>query len=367
MIRILFFIETLQAGGAEKVLLNLVHAMDPDRFAVTVATPWPEDRSLLPDRAAYQSLYPAKNVLTRNLYRLEAALGTAVRRIRGDFDIEVAYLECGPTKVMAASRSAAKKVAWVHCDLLMRRDFPSYEKKAARWYRRFDHVVCVSTTVAESFRRLFPDAPPSSVLFNVNNEEEILRKADAFVPESSGVPTLCAVGRLSAEKGFDHLILSCKRLKREGIPFRLQILGEGDQREPLEELIEKKKLHDCVGLLGWQGNPYPYMKAADLIVCSSRYEGLSTVVTEALILGKAIVTTPCAGMTELLGNSDYGLIAPSDDDALHRCLRRMLTEPGLKAHYEAASARRGRALRRAALVRKTEDFFTELLEGTRSE
>lgn len=367
MTRILFFIETLQAGGAEKVLRNLVNSMDHSRFAVTVATPWPEDRSVLSEHVAYQPLYPAKNVLTRNLYRLEAQLGTAVRRIRGEFDIEVAYLECGPTKVMAASKSKAKKIAWVHCDLLMRSDFANIEKKAARWYRKYDHVVCVSGSVRDSFRALFPDAPPASVLYNVNDEDEILRKAGAFVPEPADVPTLCAVGRLSPEKGFDRLILACKRLKKEGIPFRLQILGEGEERPRLEELIDRKQLRGCVELPGWQSNPYPYMSAADLIVCSSRYEGLSTVITEALILGKAVVTTPCSGMDELLGDSEYGLIADSDDDALHRALRRMLTEPGLPAHYAAAAQRRGRELRRGELVRRTEAFFTELLEGTRSE
>lgn len=367
MTEIVFFIETLQAGGAEKVLLSLVNHMDHSRFAVTVVTPWPEDRSLLSSRVRYQSLYPVKNALTRQLYRLDAATGAAYRRIQGRFDIEVAYLECGPTKVMSASRSAAKKIAWVHCDLHMRADLPEFERKSGPWYQKYDHVVCVSGAVEHSFRRLFPSAPPSLVLHNVNDESDILRKSDAFLPEPGGVPTLCAVGRLSAEKGFDHLILSCRRLKEEGIPFRLQIIGEGDQRSRLEALIDAKQLGGCVELLGYRSNPYPYMKAADLIVCSSRYEGLSTVVTEALILGKAVVTTPCAGMTELLGDSEHGLIAQTDDDALHRALRRMLTEPGLKAHYEARAAARGRELRKEVLVRKTEDFFLSLLEGTQSE
>lgn len=365
MIRILFFIETLKSGGAEKVLQNLVNAMDHSRFAVTVATPWPEDRSVLCDQVAYQSLYSAKNPLTRNLYRLEAQLGTAVKRIRGEFDIEVAYLESGPTKVMAASKSKAKKLAWVHCDLIQKSDDPAaFARKTAPWYRKFDHVVCVSGNVRDSFRLLYGDRFPSSVLWNVNDEVEILRRADAFVPEKAHVPTLCAVGRLTDQKNFLHLLRALPALRRDGIPFRLRIIGEGEERARLEEYIRRKKLEDCVQLLGWQENPYPYMKAADLIVCSSRYEGLSTVVTEALILGKAVVTTPCTGMHELLGDSEHGLIAGQDDNGLHRALRRMLTEPGLREHYEAAAARRGRDFRRAELVRKTEDFFTEQLEGT---
>lgn len=365
MTNILFYIDTLRAGGAEKVLANLVNAMDPERFSVTVATPFPEDRSGLAAHVRYQPLYPGKNVLTRYLYRLESALGTAVRRLSRDYDIEVAYLECGPTKVISASRSRAKKVAWVHCDLILKEEDPlAFAKKTTPWYAKFDRVVCVSESVRESFRRLYDDRFPSCVLYNVNNEAEILRKADAFTPDTEGIPTLCAVGRLTDQKNFLHLLRALPKLRRDGIPFRLQIIGEGQERKRLEEYIARKNLGDCVQLLGWQENPYPYIKAADIVVCSSRYEGLSTVVTEALILGKPVVTTPCNGMAELLGESRFGLIAEADDSGLHRALRRMLTEPDLRQHYAAMAARRGRDFRREALARKTEDFFTELLEGT---
>ena len=368
MNKILFYIDTLRAGGAEKVLVNLVNAMDPERFSVTVATPFPEDRSALSGHVAYRSLYPARNTLTRYLYRLESALGTAVRHLPRDFDIEVAYLECGPTKVISASKSRAKKVAWVHCDLILKEEDPwAFAKKTAPWYAKFDRVVCVSESVRERFRLLYEDRFPSCVLYNVNDEEEILRKSWEFLPEKSEIPTLCAVGRLTDQKNFLHLLRSLPKLRRDGIPFRLQIIGEGQDRKRLEEYIDRKNLGGCVQLLGWLENPYPYIKAADIIVCSSRYEGLSTVVTEALILGKPVVTTPCNGMAELLGDSEFGLIAEADDNGLHRALRRMLTEPGLGQHYAEQAARRGRDFRREALARKTEDFFTELLEGTRSE
>jgi glycosyltransferase involved in cell wall biosynthesis len=165
------------------------------------------------------------------------------------------------------------------------------------------------------------------------------------------------VGRLTAQKGFDRLIDACAQLS---VPYRLQIIGEGPDRPKLEEAIARRNLRDRIRLLGWQENPYPYLKNADLVVCSSRYEGLSTVVTEALILGKAVVTTPCNGMAELLGNSEYGLITEDLCDGLTR----MLTEQGLREHYEAMSARRGGDLRGAELARRTEAFFTELLEGT---
>lgn len=368
MTRILFFIDTgLTGGGAERVLCNLANALDPRRFDVTVMTLWPqEDTSCLAPHVRCRSLYPAKNPLTRYLYRLENQLGLAARRIREHYDLEIAYLENGSTKVIAGSKSAAKKVAWVHCDLALKNldALSAYVKKTAPWYEKFDRVVCVSESVRESFLVLYDRRFPCDVLYNVNDEAQIRAKADAFQPEIGDVPTLCAVGRLTGQKNFLHLLRALPKLKKDGIPFRLQLIGEGEERSRLEEYIQRKNLGDCVQLLGWQENPYPYMKAADLIVCSSIYEGLSTVVTEALILGKPVVTTPCNGMTELLGDSEYGLIADPDDNGLHRALRRMLTEPGLRQRYAEAAALRGQAFRGEALARKTEDFFTELLEGT---
>lgn len=358
MTKVLFYIDTLKAGGAEKVLCNLVNAMDHDRFAVTLVTPFPEDTGALSPRVHYCSLYQAKNTLTRYLYRLESALGTAVRRLPKDQHLEVAYLECGPTKFLTRSKSKAKKLAWVHCDLILKNDDPAaFAKKTAPWYEKYDHVICVSQGVRESFQTLYNGRFPSSVLYNVNDEGEILRKAEAFLPKKADVPTLCAVGRLSPEKGFDQLIEACAGLS---VSYRLQIIGEGPDHPKLEEAIARAGLEDRIRLLGWQENPYPYLKNADLVVCSSRYEGLSTVVTEALILGKAVVTTPCNGMAELLGDSEYGLITEDLCDGLTR----MLTEKGLREHYEAMSARRGGDFRGSELARRTEDFFTELLEGT---
>ena len=359
-IKLLFFIDTgLSGGGAERVLCNLVNALDQARFDITIATLWPEDvEKFLAPHIHYQSLYPAKNTLFRNLYRLEAQLGTAVRRIKGAFDIEVAYLECGSTKLMSASKSRAKKVAWVHCDLsLMADDTDAFVRRTTPWYEAFDHVVCVSESVRESFQTLYNHRFPCSVLYNVNDEAQILRRADAFTPEGSHVPTLCAVGRLSQEKGFDLLIDACAGLS---VPYRLQIIGEGPARRELEEQIARNGLGDRVRLLGWQENPYPYIKNADLIVCSSRYEGLSTVVTESLILGRPVVTTPCNGMAELLGNSEYGIITNDLRDGLTR----MLSDPALREHYAAMAARRGRDFRGGEAARRTEAFFTELLEGT---
>ena len=365
MTSILFYIETLQAGGAEKVLRTLVNNMDQSKFDITVMTLWPEEAGqYLAPGIHYQSLYRAKNRWNHAFYRLEAALGLTYRsRIHGDFDIEAAYLECGPTTVIAGSTNKkALKLDCVHCDLAIKAtDVERFVRKSKAWYEKYDQVICVSENVRDSFCQLYGGQQQTIVLHNVIDENEIFQKASAFDVKKSDQTQLVAVGRLTHEKGFDILVNVCARLKQNHIPFHLQILGEGEQRQLLERMIQQQDLSDCVELLGFQSNPYPYMQAADAIVCSSRYEGFSTAVTEALTLGKPVITTPCTGMDELLGNSEYGLITENSEDGLYEGLKKMLEQPELLRHYEAQAKLRGGDFRKEHLVKQTEDFFISAL------
>ncbi len=159
MIKILFFIENLSGGGAEKVLCNLVNEMDQSKFDITVQTLWKADaeRYLKPG-IRYRYCYENQSRFNNYRSRLEAATGlTYPLHIKGDYDIEVAYLECGATKIMASSTNRrAKKVAWVHCDLALKMSSPEeFAKKAAPWYAKFNQVVCVSQNVKDSFDRMF--------------------------------------------------------------------------------------------------------------------------------------------------------------------------------------------------------------------
>ena len=171
MIKILFFIETLKAGGAEKVMIDLVNHMDQTKFDVTVQTVWPCDASkyLVPG-IRYKSMYATESKANHLRYRVEAESGLAYRlHIKDDYDIECAYLEMGSTKVMAASTNKkAKKLAWVHCDLSKAVDDPkAYVEKTAPWYAKFDQIVCVSQTVKDQFDKLFLSRFPSTVVYNV--------------------------------------------------------------------------------------------------------------------------------------------------------------------------------------------------------
>ena len=367
MTKILFFMDTLSAGGAEKVLRTLVNNMDQEKFDITVQTLEAADPAgLLAPGIRYKAINRSRSALGRKLCSYWLRLCAELKwmyplYIRDDYDIEVAYLECGPTKVLAGSTNKkARKIAWVHCDLAIKEGMAAQAEKLKGYYQKYDKIVCVSENVRDSFRRMFGDVPESLVLHNVNDETDILEKAEAFdLPRKSGAE-LVAVGRLAEQKGFDRLIDACAMLKKDGMDFHLRILGEGPERSALEAQIAREGLEAHVELTGQQPNPYPYIRQADVLVCSSRYEGLSTAVTEALILGKPVVTTPCTGMDELLGHSEYGLITEDSAGGIYAGLKKMLDDPSLREEYARAAKLRGAEFTKERVLAQTEAFFEEM-------
>lgn len=354
-IKILFLIDNLTGGGAEKVLQTLVNNMDANTFDITVQTVNRTDhKGYLAPYIRYSAINRRGSRLFDCWLRLCAQLKWAYPLyIRDDYDIEVAYLECGPTKMLAGSTNKnALKLAWVHCDPV--------KKDGFRWqdYRAYDRVICVSETVRAGFGQR------AVVLPNVIDEQEIVRKSRAFPGEKA---TFVTVGRLSYEKGCDRLVRACGMLKAEGFGFTFLIIGEGPERQNIEKLIKDHGLTDIVKLLGFQPNPYPYMAAADAVVVPSRTEGCSTVVAEALILGKPIVATPCAGMGELLGDCEYGLITEDSVEGIYQGMKNLLTNPQLREFYTFAARERGKAFSKAAALQKTETFLRAALEEKRRE
>lgn len=369
MIKILFFIPGLSEGGAEKVLCNLVNNMNQTEFDITVQTIDNYDAtSYLVPGIHYKAINHQKTKLGKKLFaywfRLCAELKLAYRFfLKGDYDIEIAYLETIATKIIAQSTNRkAGKIAWVHCDLSKKEGMKEAVKKVKNQYRKYDKIVCVSEDVRNGFYKLFGKDFDTVVLHNVINEVDILQKARMQITTwgNNDKKKLLAVGRLTRQKNFSYLIDTCARLRDDGFLFQLSILGEGPERENLENQIEKLKLTEHVKLRGYTDNPYVWMKNADAVICSSRYEGISTVVLEALILGKTVITTPCSGMKELLGESEFGMIASNSEEGLYECIRKFMEDTAVQAHYEEMALERQKNFSPKRVLAETETLFCEL-------
>ena len=366
-IKILFYIDELQAGGAEKVLCNLVNNMDQNRFDVTVHTTYKcEKERYLKQGIRYRYVYAKKNALAQWLYRLETALGLFYSlHLKDAYNIEIAYLECGPTKVIAQSTNKdAIKLAWVHCDLERRLGdtVDDFVKKTKKYYNRYDKVICVSDECRKSFTKLFGLKPEALVIHNTIDADEILEKSmkddGENVPVKRGF-TLVTCGRLTVEKNYMMLLKCMHELGMDNV--YLWIIGDGEERKSLQNYIEENQLESKVKLLGFQSNPYPILKLADLYVCSSKYEGYSTAVIEALILGIPVITTDCSGMYEILGQSEYGLITENDEKHLSEGLDRMISDSELFREYRMKAKERGNLLSGRSVTKETEKFFEQLI------
>ncbi len=164
------------------------------------------------------------------------------------------------------------------------------------------------------------------VQYNAVDSTEILEKAKEdidLVPNKT--LQMVTIGRLEKQKGYSRLLECLGKLKKRGYDFGLWILGEGTQRRELEELIVQFNMENNVFLLGFKDNPYKYLNKCDVFVCSSYAEGFSTVATEAIILGKPVFTTNCAGMYELFNGESCGQIVNNTDKDLYKMLENLIS------------------------------------------
>ena len=187
-------------------------------------------------------------------------------------------------------------------------------------YRFSDAVVAVSNGVADDLSRV-GDIPRNhiQVIYNPVITPGLREKASAPLTDAwladSGPPVILAVGSLREQKGFDVLIKAFAEVRRTRAA-RLLILGEGVDRPQLEALIKELSLQNDVRMPGFVLNPYAYMARASLFVLSSNWEGLPTVLVEALFCGVPVIATDChSGPREILGNGRFGRLVPVADKA----------------------------------------------------
>lgn len=337
--KIRFFITTLNAGGAEGVLINLLKWLDQSRFDISLLTIYGGSYSKrLPPYVKYRCIVKSgrfggflKKVLLKLPPKLFACLF-----LKGSYDHEVAYLEGAPTAFLSAKKTKGIKSAFVHCDLSVNRNiYPLYSnpEKCIETYNRFDNVCFVSDDAREGFVKTFGQIGNARVVHNVIDIDSVLKLAGSRIDCDYGDADLklITVGRLAPEKNYTMLLSVVSELSRE-YKIELWILGDGVQMDLLKQTAAEKSLTN-VRFFGYTENPYPYIKKADLFVCSSRFEGYSTAVLESVILSTPVITTDCAGMSEILGDNRYGLIVDNSRDGLKNGLASFLKNPGLLENY----------------------------------
>lgn len=369
MIKVLFLIPNLSYGGAEKVLINLVNNLDLSKFDITVQTLFDVGvyKDKINENIKYKKGFPFLFRGNSHLMKLFSPKFLYKTLIKEEYDILVSYLEGPASRIISGCvNQNTKKVAWIHTQMISLSKYVEgfrNKEETDSCYLNFDKIVCVSEDIKESMIKYNDKLNSFEVLYNTNDTNDILEKAQEEVTDiafSKEEINICSLGKLIEVKGFDRLARIQKRLLDDGYKSHIYLLGEGDKKSELENYIQKNNLQDSFTLLGFKENPYKYLSKCDLYVCSSYREGFSTAVTESLILGIPVITTLCSGMKELLGNNEFGVIVENDEESLYKGLKYLLENPNKLIEYKEKSIERGKNFNKENTVKAVEEMLCKL-------
>jgi glycosyltransferase involved in cell wall biosynthesis len=330
--RLALLLPGMYEGGAERIILNLARGL--------TARGYPVDLILARAEGPYMVQVPdSVRLIDLKASRVLSSLPALIHYLhheRPTVLLSALYTNmialwarrlCGiPRRVIISEHNTLSSVAENQEDLRWQ-VFP----KLAEWiYPWADGIVAVSKSVADDLAQVARiPRDRIQVVYNPVVTSDLSEKSEAVLEHpwfrKSEPPVVLAVGRLTSQKGFNILIRAFAHLRKTRV-VRLMILGEGEERPFLEGLIRQLGLEQDVSLPGFMQNPYPYMVRASLFVLSSRWEGLPTVLVEALYLGTPIIATDCpGGSREILKDGQYGQLVKVDDpfmlaDAMERAL-----------------------------------------------
>ena len=352
MKHILIIHSNMEIGGAESSLLGLLDTIDYNMYTVDLFLlnhsgefmPLINDHvNLLPEIPGYKALTQPISADMRNgnikiaLLRCYAKARSALSsgalhlphnykqyfhklcvphlpNIPGEYDMAISFND--PHYIVGEKAAAKVKLAWFHTDASRIRFCDDIEKEM---WKMSDYVVNVSESCKEAFDRTHPflDTSHSLVIENVLPKKVILKRSTEFGVNEEMAPgnslVLLSVGRFCDAKNFDNVPDICRRLTENGLDVKWYLIGYGGDESLIRKKINEAGMQERVFILGKKDNPYPYMRACDLYVQPSRYEGNAVTVREAQLLGKPVVITNYATSASQLEDGVDGVIVPTDN------------------------------------------------------
>lgn len=392
--RILFAIHYLELGGAEISLIGLLQAIDYSRYDVDLFVYShqgelmryiPKSVNLLPEIKSYAYIErPMKDALRKGLFgivygRLKAKFqhkrtgtGTGPEKLTltstfpskqdasifqyvmnnvepylpsldefGEYDLAVSFLT--PHNIVLNKVRAKRKICWIHTDYSKIGVNAALELPV---WSGFDHIVSISSDVTKAFLTVFPTLKDKIVeIHNIlsadfvrNRAEEISPKeVSKEMPREGNVINLLSVGRFTHPKNYDNVPAILKYVNEnvnvnENVHVKIKwyLIGYGGDEPLIRQRITEAGMEDKVIILGKKENPYPYIKACDIYVQPSRYEGNAVTVREAQMLGKPVVVTNYPTAVSQIQDGIDGIIVPLDNKGCAEGIARFLQDKPLQ-------------------------------------
>ena len=364
--KVLFLVESLDAGNAGKALSTLVQYIDKTKFDVTVCAinGGGQYESIIRENVNYKAILEGrsggmkrkmvyKNLPLSMVYKFYVPQGS---------NVEIAYSEGFATKLLSnSSNKRAKKYAWIHTDLYKnhwtKEVFDSI-KDETNAYNHYDKVIGVTDLVCAAFRKLLPElkVPVETIYDPIDSLSVRLKSLNTSNENEDTVKTrIVALGRLESRYEYGRLLRVVNRLIKENYSVGLWVFGDGSERGLLEHYIKENALQDYVKLFGNHPNPYRYMSKGGLFVCST----YSSAVIKALILGLPVVATETPELSELLKNGECALMTANKEQALYEGIKKLLDDPALMKQYRQKGEQRGWDFDIEALMVPVENLLSE--------
>lgn len=356
--KILFVMSSMDSGGAERALLNLLEELPKYRYEITLLLLNPsglfmgqipqwvrtlDTPPLVADCfSSARDKRPGLKHLTADIISTICSQDPEARRgfrwkyfyshwigpIGGDYDTAVAFINGQVLYFVDEKVSAKRKIVFYHGDYISAHYSMDYEEPHLA---NMDGIYSISEKCVDMLRQLFPQfVRKIAYLPNISSVSAIKRCALEMEPvEYRGYRMkILTVARLTPEKGVDIAVRAAAVLKQRGIDFCWFELGKAGSAETnqIKNLIERLNVSDCFKLLGARSNPYPYIKQCDIVVQPSRHEGKSVFLDEAKILEKPIVATSYPTVQDQL-NAGEGIIVEMDPTNLADGIQRLIEKP----------------------------------------
>jgi glycosyltransferase involved in cell wall biosynthesis len=367
---LLFVIPSLSAGGGEKSLVNLLTQIDYEKYHVDLflfnhqglfmdflpkqvnILPLPDLYNLfsLPFSQSLQGLvkkgkfsvamsrilFTLKNRTITDISKREQYswkyLAKSLKSLEKKYDAAIGFLEKTSTYFCVEKVNASKKIGWVHIDYDKLGMDPNFD---LHYFENLNKIVTVSEECAKIFSNRFPNQLNKvEVIYNIVSPKVIRQMASQetmdLYKRGKNDTILLTVGRLHYQKGLEIAIGSCRKILDLGYNIRWYVIGEGEERENLTRLIKEYNLEHHFFLLGLKANPYPYIKQADIYAQTSRFEGKSIALDEAMILGKPILVTNFSTAKDQVQHGKTGLIVEMNVEDVTRGIEKLILDKELR-------------------------------------
>jgi glycosyltransferase involved in cell wall biosynthesis len=352
--KILIRIGSLRHGGAEKVLINFLKNLPEDKYEVDLLINLYTGMYIkeVPSWVNLHYLLKGEMITTNKPHEIPVKVFRVLYQkmflwfpfllyqfILKDkkYDVEIGAIHGMYRELLSSPQKDSKKIIWIQNDIF---NLKEYTPDVIRQLFRFDRILVISNKLKEEMQKLAQnDREKQAVvkIFNPIDKEDTLKKANTAIddyPFSNDIPTFITIGTVYPQKGYDRLLDVHKKLMDEGLKHQIIIIGDGFDFEKTQTKLNELGLQETVRMLGFRSNPYPYLKKADFYVMSSRHEGFPTIIAEALILNKPVISTDVSGIKDLLQEGKLGIIMPNSEQGIYDGMKKFLTDRELAGHYE---------------------------------